>query len=504
MKILKITGLCLFLLAFLLFNLSMFMDRYQITDNTLLKSGITQTQLQSIKAFDPSLETETLTKLQLIDRLGKAMEHCNQLSTKEGNDDLMIWSTQDVLSGIAVSSARGLIVDQLWLFRFLIFGLGLIGGLLFSLTNIPIHIADLKNLYINLFRFNGWVSVFLFLYFLGFYYVFYYYPAILAEPILLTDPLSRWLSGNPSSNWFVYGVLYTFIVLVMGVKFILKYRNNRYHFIRTLSVMFFQTIFAFLIPQLLIRFHQPSVDLKSMWPLDYYFFYGSHLEELSHAGFFGHFALVWGILLFVVVVPIVTYLVGKRWYCSWVCGCGGLAETGGDPFRHLSSKKILAWRIERITIHSVLIFVLIMTGFTLYSYFSGRETLFGSPTDSMQSVYGFVIGIVMAGFVGTGLYPLLGSRVWCRFACPLAAYLGIVQRFKSRFRITTNGGQCISCGNCSTYCEMGIDVRAQAQRGENIIRASCVGCGICAEVCPRGVLKLENGPVATRFKKQAR
>ena len=75
----------------------------------------------------------------------------------------------------------------------------------------------------------------------------------------------------------------------------------------------------------------------------------------------------------------------------------------------------------------------------------------------------------------------------------MAATLGIMQRFRSRFRITTNGVQCISCGNCSTYCEMGIDVRSYAQRGENIVRASCVGCGICSAVCPRGVLKLENG-----------
>ena len=74
----------------------------------------------------------------------------------------------------------------------------------------------------------------------------------------------------------------------------------------------------------------------------------------------------------------------------------------------------------------------------------------------------------------------------------MAAILGLQQRLFSKFRITTNGGQCISCGNCSTYCEMGIDVRAYAQKGANIVRASCVGCGICSAVCPRGVLKLEN------------
>jgi ferredoxin len=46
---------------------------------------------------------------------------------------------------------------------------------------------------------------------------------------------------------------------------------------------------------------------------------------------------------------------------------------------------------------------------------------------------------------------------------------------------------------------MGIDVRAYAQKGENIVRASCVGCGLCSEVCPRGVLKLENGPLDGRI-----
>jgi ferredoxin-type protein NapH len=143
----------------------------------------------------------------------------------------------------------------------------------------------------------------------------------------------------------------------------------------------------------------------------------------------------------------------------------------------------------------VLVFAVLMTMMVLYTYLTGDPTILFLNSYVIREWYGFFIGAIFSGVIGVGFYPLMGSRVWCRFGCPMAAILGIQQRFFSRFRITTNGGQCISCGNCSTFCEMGIDVRHYAQRGQNIVRASCVGCGICASVCPRGVLKLENGSV---------
>lgn len=158
-----------------------------------------------------------------------------------------------------------------------------------------------------------------------------------------------------------------------------------------------------------------------------------------------------------------------------------------------------AWKLERWLIHGVLVFAILMTAVTLYTFFSGATSVLRVQTYTVQKTYGFLIGSIFSGVIGTGFYPIFGNRTWCRFGCPLAAYMGLVQRFKSRFRITTNGGQCISCGNCSTYCEQGIDVRAYAQKGQNIIRSSCVGCGICSAVCPRGVLKLENGPKEGRF-----
>ena len=134
-----------------------------------------------------------------------------------------------------------------------------------------------------------------------------------------------------------------------------------------------------------------------------------------------------------------------------------------------------------------------------FHFFSGDGNIFLFKAETLRKTYAFLIGAVFSGVIGVGLYPIFGNRVWCRFGCPMAAILGFQQKLFSKFRITTNGGQCISCGNCSTYCEQGIDVRAYAQKGENIVRSSCVGCGICSAVCPRGVLKLENGPLEGRI-----
>lgn len=385
----------------------------------------------------------------------------------------------------------------------LTFGLLSLGTLMYVLPKFRQGEPGIKNdnLNKNSLTARGWSGILVGILLITFYVLLYWFAYWIAEWAVLLDPLSQWITGRPADQWFFYGFVYTWSILFPGIHFLTKYRHSRLHQVRTYSVMFFQLVFAFTLPMLLYVLNLPEVDLKNIWPLNYNFFFEWKIDEYLEAGTLGLFLFGWGIALIIPGVPLLTYFLGKRWYCSWVCGCGGLAETAGDPFRHLSDKRLVAWRIERILVHSVLVFAVVMTGWVLYTFFTGKNTLLGVDSFKMRQVYGFLIGAMFAGVAGVGFYPFFGSRVWCRFGCPLAAYLGIVQRFKSRFRITTNGGQCMSCGNCSTYCEMGIDVRAYAQKGQNIIRASCVGCGVCASVCPRGVLRLENKKEKGRFNK---
>ncbi len=332
----------------------------------------------------------------------------------------------------------------------------------------------------------------------GFYILLYWFPWTLEYLIRLFDPFSHWMRGQEADRWFLYGAFYTLAVLLMGARAFLKYRHSRYQVVRTASVMFFQLGFAFIIPYLLVLFNKPEFYFHYFWPLKYDYLWPGTVGWLSDSGRIGVFMVFWGAMMILIATPVLTYFFGKRWYCSWVCGCGALAETAGDPYRHLSDKSLRAWRIERWMIHSVLVLVVITTALLWINSATGGGVL-GALSGPFSRGYGFAIGLVFSGVIGVGFYPLMGARVWCRFGCPMAALLGMQQKWFSRFRITTNGGQCISCGNCSTYCEMGIDVRWYAQRGQNIIRSSCVGCGICASVCPRGVLKLENGPKETRY-----
>ncbi len=78
--------------------------------------------------------------------------------------------------------------------------------------------------------------------------------------------------------------------------------------------------------------------------------------------------LIFGVISIFIITPILTYKYGKRWYCFWVCGCGGLAETAGDPFRHLRNKSLFAWKLERWLVLSVLVFVILMTTAVVSSY----------------------------------------------------------------------------------------------------------------------------------------
>jgi thioredoxin reductase/Pyruvate/2-oxoacid:ferredoxin oxidoreductase delta subunit len=191
--------------------------------------------------------------------------------------------------------------------------------------------------------------------------------------------------------------------------------------------------------------------------------------------------VAWAVFLTFVVIPLVTVRWGKL-YCSYVCSCGALAETVGNGFRHRGPKGDGPRKWER----AGFVFIVLAAVGTAVDLYGFKGPL---------GLYNVWVGTFLAGAVAIGLYPFLGQRVWCRMWCPLAFWMNFWGRW-SRFKITAEKGKCIDCNVCNQYCQMGIDIKSRALRGQDVTLADtpCVGCGECVVRCPMKILHLGEAP----------
>ncbi len=300
---------------------------------------------------------------------------------------------------------------------------------------------------------------------------------------------------------FWYTVLYTGLMTVFGIKALKRWgldRRDKFQIWRFVSLLAFQWVFFFIVPEFLFQLaikHQwlgaalssdpqfadqawRSYGLVYAWPLFFYtFFYDPHMIWV-----------VWGVLLSFVIIPIFVLFSGKR-YCSWICGCGGLAETFGDRWRHLAPKGKTSIRWEWMNT-AVLVFAVVVTLLVLTKDVIG----FVGAADKSIAVYRILADVWLVGILPVTLYPFMGGKVWCRYWCPLAKFMGVLSTLYtklgiSRFHIVAND-KCIACNECSRNCQVGIDVMQYALKQETLDNetSSCIGCGICVTVCPMDTL----------------
>ncbi len=311
----------------------------------------------------------------------------------------------------------------------------------------------------------------------------------------------HWLSffERPWSFW--YTVLYTLIMTIFGFQAMKRWgfdKKDWFQIWRYISLLAFQWMFFFIIPEFLfqwaVKYQWIGTALSSdpnfteqawrtygiiyAWPLFFYtFFYNPHTIWI-----------VWGLFLSFIIIPLLTIWHGKR-YCSWICGCGGLAETLGDRWRHLAPKGKSAVKLEWMNM-IIFIFAVTVTVIMLLKDIIG---LFDVSEVSI-SIYRVLVDIWLVGILPVTLYPFLGGKIWCRYWCPLAKFMHITSKLFTKigvgkFAIKSNH-KCIGCNECSRNCQVGIDVMNFALNQETLdnTNSSCIGCGICISACPMDVL----------------
>ena len=312
--------------------------------------------------------------------------------------------------------------------------------------------------------------------------------------------------NRPWSFW--YTVLYTLVMTVFGLQAMKRWgfdKRDRFQIWRYVSLISFQWIFFFLIPEFLFRWavqyqwvgerlaHDPNFagnawrtyGLIYAWPLFFYTFFGNPSQVW----------IVWGALLSFAIIPVLVLFHGKR-YCSWICGCGGLAETLGDRWRHLAPKGKTSVRWEFM--NSIVLGGAVAVTLAVLARDSWH--IFAKPANLGLEIYHLLADVWLVGILPVTLYPFFGGKVWCRYWCPLAKMMQIFSAAFTRFRVSRfaihSNEKCIACMECSRNCQVGIDVMQYALKQEPITNAnsSCIGCGICVTVCPMNVLSFSSAP----------
>lgn len=321
--------------------------------------------------------------------------------------------------------------------------------------------------------------------------------------------------GQPG---FYYSLAYSLLVFVFGLKR-MKRRRTPYVRWQTWSLIAFQVIPLFLMPYIVL----PWMGYRGWFdsgPLKY------AADQLFPAISYDHgreywraFGLILAWPLFIwnvftaqplwwwlaisflqtfVLIPLIVYRWGKGAYCGWICSCGGLAETFGDTHREKMPHGPV-WNRVNMLGQVILFAALVLLALRIVSWaapgsgIGGKAAvLFGAMLTSwsvlgVQLDYYHLVDIFLAGIVGVGFYFWFSGRVWCRFACPLAALMHIYARF-SPYRIFADKKKCISCNVCTSVCHQGIDVMNFANKGLPMQDPQCVRCSACVQMCPTGVL----------------
>ncbi len=204
-------------------------------------------------------------------------------------------------------------------------------------------------------------------------------------------------------------------------------------------------------------------------------------------------------ILFLGFVTLAISLILGRVFCGWVCPLGSLFDTWGWILKRMSIKfegPSPSW----FRFKYYLLFVILgISMFAGVSPLMGLDPIvlltrtaavllypFARHSEDALWIAGGTVGThgwifdtaTLVLFVGIFAATTRVSRIWCRTACPLGAYLAITSR-NSLLRRDTSG--CVHCNLCSAHCPTGA---ISFENAEVYNESECIKCFACSQECP--------------------
>lgn len=194
----------------------------------------------------------------------------------------------------------------------------------------------------------------------------------------------------------------------------------------------------------------------------------------------------------------VTLLLG-RVFCGWVCPLGAIFDAYGWVLRRLRVRfqgPSPSWfRLKYYLLAAILVFAVIggvsplmgldpivlltrTVAVVIQPLWRHSDGLLWAAGDQPGFHGYFIDAATLILFIAIMAGTTRLSRIWCRTACPLGAYLAIASR-NSVLRRDTEG--CVRCNICANHCPTGA---ISFDNPEVYNESECIKCFSCSQECP--------------------
>ncbi|MGA8531909.1 MAG: 4Fe-4S binding protein [Acidobacteriaceae bacterium] len=209
------------------------------------------------------------------------------------------------------------------------------------------------------------------------------------------------------------------------------------------------------------------------------------LMNLKYLIVTGHVAPLHPAAMFLLIAFLLTSLLLKKAFCSWLCPVGTLSEYLWKLGRRLFGRNLLPPRWLDLTLRSLkyilLAFFLGVIGSMSAEALAGfMMTPYGLIAD--VKMLDFFRGLTLTGIIVVGVLAglsLLIQNFWCRYLCPYGALMGLVSLL-SPTKIRRDTEACIDCGKCSKACPGHLKV----DQLFHVRSVECSACLACVAACP--------------------
>lgn len=181
------------------------------------------------------------------------------------------------------------------------------------------------------------------------------------------------------------------------------------------------------------------------------------------------------LLLFLVIV--ISALLYGRVFCGYICPFGAVQEL--LHLKKLSKKISSSWNRyltkAKYVLLGYLVLRVLITGQVIFQDYTPFKALFtwgGNPLS-----IGLTLTVVLLSII---IY-----RPFCRYLCPLGAFLAVLSRF-SLFKVKV-GSNCVNCGLCKNVCK----TQAILGKSPKINYFECILCGDCIRECPKKTIAVK-------------